>query len=120
MSDNDRTIARIQLNKELLRLSAEQNMLNGQIDDLNRQAQATLAQREFARDRGEQTAEELKTQAATLKHAEKKLERAEQAEAKKIAAQRDKTLLTKQTSFATFEPFPFDTEKRRVLGTVEH
>ena len=93
---NGRIMTSIQLNNQLQQLSAQQIMLTQQIMELNRQMQATLAQRDFSLGKGEQTAEELKTQAAALKREEKRLEKAEQTEAKKIAAESKKPL-TKQT-----------------------
>ena len=102
----------------LLRLGAEETMLVEQIKQLSAQLQTTITQRNVLLETGEKTTAELQTQAATLKRDEKRLERAGQAEAKKTAAERQKSLLTKQTSFATFEPFPFETEKQRVLGAA--
>ncbi|HEX4143419.1 MAG TPA: hypothetical protein VHY91_07700 [Pirellulales bacterium] len=103
----------------LERLVAEEIMLVQQIKQLSEQLQTTLVQRDALLETAERTTAELKTQAAALKRDEKRLERAQQTEAKKIAAQRQKTLLTKQTSFATFEPFPLDTETQRLLGTAK-
>jgi len=108
-----------QIQNLLFRLAAEEVALIQQITQLNEQLQTTVAQRNLLLDTGERTTAELKSQAATLKRDEKRIERAEQAEAKKIAAEQHKTLLTKQTSFAAFEPFPFETEKQRVLGTAD-
>ena len=108
-----------QIKALVVRLGAEQNMLTQQIKQLTEQLQSTIAQRDDLLDMGEKTTAELKTQAASLKRDEKRLERAQQAGAKKLAAERHRTLLTKQTSFATFEPFPFDTEKQRVVATAD-
>lgn len=102
----------------MIRLGAEQNILTQQIQQMTEQLQSTIAQRNALLDMGQRTSAELKVQAASLKRDERRLERAEQAEAKKIAAEHHKTLLTKQTSFSTFEPFPFETEKQRVVGTA--
>jgi hypothetical protein len=102
----------------MMRLGAEQNILTQQIQQLTEQLQSTITQRNALLDMGEKTSTDLKVQAASLKRDERRLERAEQAEAKKISTERHKTLLTKQTSFATFEPFAFETEKQRVVGTA--
>jgi hypothetical protein len=105
-----------QLIELLTRLTAEQAVLTRQVTQLTEELRTTLAQRDALLELGDQSTAGLKAQAASLKRDGKKLERAQQGEAKKIAAERRKTLLTKQTSFATFEPFPFETEKQRVLG----
>jgi hypothetical protein len=101
----------------LQRLTAERLMLTKQVGQLTEEVREAIVRRDAMVDLGDKTTVELKTQAVTLKREEKKRERFQQAEAKKIAAQRNKTLLTKQMSFATLEPFPFETEKQRVLGT---
>jgi hypothetical protein len=106
------------IQNSLARLTAEENILIDHIKQLSAQLQTTIAQRNALLDTGVKTAAELQTQAANLKRDERRLERAGQVEAKKIAAERQKTFLTKQTSFATFEPFPFETEKQRALGTA--
>ena len=103
----------------LARLAAEQAQLTRQINQLTEELQTTIAKRDALLELGDKSTAELKTQAALLKRDGKKLERAQQGEAKKIAAERQKSLLTKQTSFATFERFPFETEKKRVLGTAD-
>jgi tetratricopeptide (TPR) repeat protein len=108
-----------QIQNSLLRLTAEENVLIQQIKMLSAQLQTTIDERNLLLDTGEKTTAELKSKADTLKRDEKRLERAEKAEAKKIAAERHKSLMTKQTAFAMFEPFPFDAEKQRVLGTAD-
>ena len=101
------------------RLAAEQALRTKQVNQLTEELRTTIEKRDGLLELGDKSTADLKTQAASLKRDEKKLERAQQAEAKKIAAQRQRTLLTKQTPFATLEPFPYDTEKQRVLGTAE-
>jgi hypothetical protein len=64
--------------------------------------------------------EQLGAKATRLRRKERQLERLEQAEAKKIAALQRKTLTTKQMSFATLEPFPFESEKDRVVEMANH
>jgi hypothetical protein len=108
-----------QLIELLTRLAAEQALLTKQVNQLTEELRTTIEKRDGLLELGDKSTADLKTQAASLKRDEKKLERAQQAEAKKIAAQRQRTLLTKQTPFATLEPFPYDTEKQRVLGTAE-
>jgi len=108
-----------QLIELLTRLTAEQALLTRQVNQLTEELRTTIEKRDGLLELGDKSTADLKTQAASLKRDEKKLERAQQAEAKKIAAQRQKTLLTKQTPFATLEPFPYGTEKQRVLGTAE-
>jgi hypothetical protein len=108
-----------QLINLLTRLTAEQALLTRQVDQLTEELRTTIAERDALLELGDKSTAELKTQAASLKRDGKKLERAQQAEAKKIAAERYKTVLTKQTRFATFEPFPYGTEKQRVVGAVD-
>ncbi|HEX4143421.1 MAG TPA: hypothetical protein VHY91_07715 [Pirellulales bacterium] len=108
-----------QLINLLARLTAEQALLTRQVNQLTEELRTTIAQRDALLELGDRSTAVLKTQAASLKRDGKKLERAQQAEAKKIVAERYKTVLTKQTPFATFEPFPYGTEKQRVVGAVD-
>ncbi|HTU24100.1 MAG TPA: hypothetical protein VMF30_01805, partial [Pirellulales bacterium] len=99
-------------------LMAEQMMLTTQMRRLNEELQTTIGRRDAILDKQEKTTGDLQAQAANLKHEEQRLERAEQTEVKKIAVERQKTPPTKQVSFASFESFPFETERQRVLATA--
>jgi hypothetical protein len=112
-------VTQTQLIELLTRLTAEQALLTKQVSQLTEELRNTIAQRDALLELGDQSNAELKTQAASLKRDGKKLERAQQAEARKIAVERQRTLLTKQTAFATLEPFPYGTEKQRVVGAVD-
>ncbi|HEX4145928.1 MAG TPA: hypothetical protein VHY91_20675 [Pirellulales bacterium] len=92
----------------------ERRQRTSRINDIIRAFPRIVAHRDEVFGQAGSKLEQLSERAKGLKRKERRLERLEQAEAKKIAAWQRNTLTVKPIAFATFEPFPFDAEKQRV------
>jgi len=107
-------------NQDLLGQMEADRALRREINQLIHTLPRTVARSEAVFSQVGGKVEQLSAKATYLRRKERQLERLEQAEAKKIAALQQKTLTTKQMSFATLEPFPFESEKDRVVEMANH
>ena len=106
----------------LQQLAIQRATLAQQMAAQNQQLIAIATQRNTLLGEGEQSASDLKTQATQLKRKERELGKAQKKAAKGRGSPGNSTraLTEQQQAFGTYEPFPFDAEKERVLNWFEH
>ncbi len=106
----------------LQRLIAQRLLVTQQLAESNFQWNAIVLRRTALLGDGEQTAEQLQARSSHLRREEKKLQYAEKMRPKgsQVSSSQSRALRDQKQAFRTYEPFPFEREKQRVLTWLQN